>query len=348
MILGFLLTVLFVPTIIGAATTPRWALLAVAVGLMTPLVRSRITPAHAWGTALIAWAALSLIWTANIYDGIDALMKCLILAGLFRIGAANESLRRFFIGAALGMSLSSATAIAQFLGWHGIPQSSIWPPGLFINSILMGEAAGLVLIGCAIYRLWWLIPGVMPALGLSMCRSALVALVAVTLIWMWRKSKWLAMIAGLVAVAMVLSMPTNVSSLIARFEYWRYTIPQISLFGYGLGSFYTLYPTFGGDTFLERPEHLHNDWIEFTFELGAFVAALLCAFFHAVGTGPLAFVLVAFLVECCFGFGSHMAVTGCIAALCAGHLARGHADIRDLFHAGGISVYQGHDEQRRY
>jgi len=308
----------------------------------------KITPAHAWGTALIAWAGLSLIWTANIYDGIDAFLKLLILAGLFRIGAASESLRRFFIGASAGMSISSAVAIAQFLGWNGIAQSSIWPSGLFINSILMGEAAALVLVGCAVYRLWWLIPGLLPALSLSMCRGAFAALLAVGVIRLWQKSRLAAVAVALIAAVIVLGIPSNISSIISRLDYWHYTIPQITPFGHGLGSFYTLYPTFGGDTFLERPEHAHNDWIELTFELGAIGAIIFLAFISSLGRGPLAYVFVAFVVECCFGFGSHMAVTGCIATLCAGHLARGRADIRDVFHAGGIPLCQWHDEQEQH
>lgn len=375
MIFGFLLTALFVPGLSGAATTPRWALLALAVAAFVPLVRQKLTLAHLLGVAFLAWAALSLAWTAHLADGIDALLKLVILAGLFRIGAATESLDRFFAGAAAGIGVSSVVAIAQTFGWRWIPWNATYPGGLFMNSVSMGEAAALVLIGCAVtqwqvrgkmavltvttmfrhptpmlalavVRLWWFIPAVLPALLIARCRGAFAGLAAVILILLWRWSRYAALATGLVGAVVVSQVHGGVASIDVRLEWWRDVLQQLTWLGHGLGSFYTLFPTFGNETFSIRPEHLHNDWLEFAFELGALGSVLLAAILAALVHGPVSLVLVAFIVASCFGFGAHMAVTGCVAALCAGHLSRRCADLRWMFD-GGRSVVRAGGEGRQ-
>ncbi len=96
--------VLFVPGLAAPATTPRWALLAAVVPAVAMFTECRrFTVGHAAGTLLLGWAAVSLIWTPNSWDGLRVLAELLILAALFHIGAEQETLRPVYIGAALGI-----------------------------------------------------------------------------------------------------------------------------------------------------------------------------------------------------------------------------------------------------
>ena len=78
MLFGFLLTVLYVPGIAGAATTPRWAVLGIVLPwfLFKP---GRLTIVHVWGALFCLWAALSLTWTPNYWDGLCELLKLFLM-----------------------------------------------------------------------------------------------------------------------------------------------------------------------------------------------------------------------------------------------------------------------------
>ena len=165
-LLGFALAVAFVPGWYGAATTPRWALIAVAVPLILLFTRPQrhITAAHAFGLAVIGWAAVSLTWTANVYDGFDQLLQYLFLAGVFVLGARTADLKPVMTGFTWGIAVSSAIALVQWLGhWGWI----VWPhgyapSGLFINENYLAEPAALCLVAVVAYRQWYLIPLLLP------------------------------------------------------------------------------------------------------------------------------------------------------------------------------------------
>jgi hypothetical protein len=404
LILGFLLTALYCPGIAGAATTPRWGLLAVALPLIlcfrggvekhgdfgqtrseSPGALDRIagvatgprfTLIHLFGSLFLAWSAISLIWTPNRLDGIGELIKLVILAQAFLLGSRLESLRRLLLGMSAGLILSSVTVLIQ-LGWPDIVYHTTTHSGLFINSGSLGEIAALVLIGliwdgrnarsdvrgvsmpAAIPRIYalrrlgavgYLALGLLPCILLPASRGAWLALIAAFTLWLWGRSKLSALALIVLAIgslAFSLHEGFHASSVVQRLGMWGDAVSGLDYLGHGIGSFWTDYAPLSNtlDIFVERPEHLHNDWLEIVFEQGAVGIAAVgilgtwCLFAATRRRASVAsYVLIGFAAESLVGFTLHVPCTAFVAALCLGHLARGRADIRDILHAGRVSL----------
>ncbi len=136
--LAFFTTILFVPGIPDPATVPRWALLMLIVPILWYRHPNRMTWGHVLGACFLAWAALSLRWTFNLFDGARALMWFGMLALLFC--AAPLSLRRVYGAMAIGLATNSAAVVAQIYGWDGVSQAAP-PAGLFFNKNFGGDGA---------------------------------------------------------------------------------------------------------------------------------------------------------------------------------------------------------------
>lgn len=333
-LLGFLVTGLFWPGLAGAATTPRWALLSLAIPLLLPN-QIRFTTAHALLTCFVGWAWVSFLWSPLPLDASLALWYLILFAGAFCIGAEQESLRKLFIGAAIGLSLSSAAAIAQvFYGWRGVAQYAI-PGGLFINPIMLGEISALVILGLVANRLWFLIPLVAPAMILSNARGAWLGLIVGLVVWTRSKTLAALLVIGILAApVLVIHQNWRVDSITERFAIWADTYDGLTVLGKGIGSFYGQYPDVATrtDTLKARPNHAHNDVLEIAFELGvpgtAVALALLCVVLCHRGRRDH-MVLVGFVVMGLFGFPLHNPATAFIAAMVAGHVAAAGALFRD-------------------
>ncbi len=198
MIFGFLLTICLIPGIIGAGTSTRWALAAMMLPVLAALSpgQSRgFTTSHLFGLLFIWYAAISLSWSAGQYDGIDALVKLGIVACAFVYGSRLDSLRCVIIGFGLGIWVNSAVIVS------GVVVPNLGDnTGLFINSNSMGEIAGLVLVAAGVHRLWWLVPGILPAFIMANCRGAFVAVAGAGIWWLWRRSAQAERIALIVVV----------------------------------------------------------------------------------------------------------------------------------------------------
>jgi O-antigen ligase len=274
----------FVPTFSGAATSPRWAMLAVLLPFMLLEGRGRFTAAHGWGLAFIAWSVVTLAWSSNALDGLDALFKLVLMAQAFVLGSRTESLNPLIHGMAWGLGISSVLVIIQWLGWQDIVITRATPnSGLFVNSGSLGEIAALVLVGTIAFRWWWLSLLVLPSVIIPGSRGAWVGLAAAAIVWLWHRSKPAALtvlgfaIAGTIALAL---WSFRLSAVTERLGIWSDTISGLTLFGHGLGSFYTSYPYYAQsmDIFVARPEHAHNDFLEVAFETGPLGLALVGLF----------------------------------------------------------------------
>ena len=347
-LLGFALAVAFVPGWYGAATTPRWALIAVAVPLILLFTRPQrhITAAHAFGLAVIGWAAVSMIWTANVYDGFDQLLQYLFLAGVFVLGARTADLKPVMIGFTWGIAVSSAIALVQWLGhWGWI----VWPhgyapSGLFINENYLAEPAALCLVAVVAYRQWYLIPLLLPSLVFTNSRSAVAGIAGAAAVWAWRWLRyWTFPLAAFLLAILVLSSLKPHATTYERLDIWQDTVTQITLFGHGLGSFSTLFPNFTKtiEILAQRPENAHNDFLEVAFELGLVgFAALVGLCFVAIrgSEGTARYLVVAFLTMCFFDQASHLPASAFVGALALGHLARDRRSLRDSLMSGRISL----------
>ena len=324
--LAFLTSALFWPGVAGAATVPRWAVIALVVPVL--LKDQRLTAAHAAGALFLIWAALSMAWNPATLDGIGALLVLAMLAACFCLGNQLIDLRKVYIGAALGVTVSSVVAIFQWFGFH---QVASWggPGGLFVNGAFMAETAALVLVVLVSERLWWLIPGVLPALLLPDARDAVLAVATATVVAL-RRSRFIWLLVAVVPIAAYFYVTAKgYGSINERLEIWHSTLDGVTLFGHGIGSFWSLYPAYdlrpvAPIALLNTPEYAHNEFLTVAFELGIIGLLLFCGLCVTLA-GPLdtaRLVLIALFVESCFDFPLHLPATAFLGMVVAGHAVR--------------------------
>lgn len=283
---GFAMMAAYWPGIAGAATTPRWIVAGLLGFAWFVMPRAPWTLSAALGLALLGWLLASLSWSVGALDGVDTALKLGLAVIAFAVGQHVADLRPLFVGAAVGLAISSVIAIAQVLGWHGIPSIDDAPAGLFVNRGRLGSAAALVIVGLVSLRIlrFDLIAMVLPGLLLANNRAAFLAL-GVGICCVPAPKVVRAAIIGFAigGAAFVLANKGIDTSASERLWIWRDTLSGVTFWGHGLGSFRELYPTYL-DAFAQswalttaptRPEHPHNELLWLLFEGG--VPALLLA-----------------------------------------------------------------------
>src|ERR1017187_1438633 len=186
---GFILAATYWPGLSGAAEASRWASLCLLVPIALFFVRVEWTAVHVVGSLLFGWAVLSLLWTPVWYDGVAALMQLTILAGAFLIGASRGA-GSLWKGLGCGLLFSSIICIVQALGFQPVADTGAASSGLFVNPDVLAEITAVVFIALILERLWWLAAGFTPALVLSDCRSALLAVFVAGTLIVWRRWRW--------------------------------------------------------------------------------------------------------------------------------------------------------------
>lgn len=326
-VLAFFTTILFIPGIPSPAAVPRWALLMLIVPILWYRHPNRITVGHLLGACFLAWAALSLTWTFNSYDGARAALLFGLLALVFC--AAPLSLRRAYMAMAVGLTINSVVVIAQVRGWDVLSQGSV-PGGLFFNKNFGGELSAMVITGAIMSRLWWFVPGILPTVILSDCRGAWAALGVASIVLIYQYNRLAAAtVVGLTAMMAVYRWTPSISQ---RIDLWLDSWDGFRFWGRGLGSFYSTFPEYATriDSMMFRPSSAHNDLINLTYELGPGVLLLLGLLVFAWRARPLRaehYVLVVFLVEGLVGFPLYQPATAFLAALVLGSLCRDRPEL---------------------
>jgi hypothetical protein len=350
--IGFALMVAYCPALSGATTTLRWDMAAPIALAMFFAPAGRMTRAHWLGLALIAWLAVSIAWSSAPNYGVNTAAQLLACAVAFAFGATLVEARSLVAGAAAGLAISSLIAIAQWLGWHGIEQYGAEPAGLFYNPNRLAEVAAIVLAGVLALRMWWALPGLVPALVLPQARGAWLAVAAVGRVYAWRRARTFerfvmlaisAMLALLYAMVAPLVEPSfKLASVAQRLDLWSWTLAHLTPLGHGLGSFGLDSPVYPGPSQAQYP---HNEILWLAYEGGLPAVVLAAGFAYAVwraaGEHPLRLVLVAFGVVALVAMPVHDPATVLFTALCAGHLAGADGRVRAPAHAGGHAVYRG-------
>jgi len=114
---------------------------------VAPGPRGHLTSAHLFGLIFLWCAAISISWSAQVYDGLDELIKLIIIAEAFWLGSKLTDLKPVIIGFGLGIWVSSLVILFGIDAPHTTDNA-----GLFVNSNVMGEIAGLVLVAALFYR----------------------------------------------------------------------------------------------------------------------------------------------------------------------------------------------------
>lgn len=361
---AFLTMVAFWPWWEGGGLTTRWAALLILVPLALCTLKIRATRAHWAGAALLAWAALSLLWTPSFDAGVMEMMKLLLIGGCFLIGAEVDDTKPLYLGLAIGVSVSGLLAVAQTFGFTGVPEI-VAPAGLFVNRNYLAEIGVVTLILALAYNWRWLILPLAAAALLPHSRGSLLALAVIGLLYVWRQSKRAALgivLALIVAIgtAFILSPEslldkttdphTQGSSLQQRLDTWIPTLEHLTLLGHGAGSFMVDYPLWTPHPVLinNRPAQAHNEIIHEASELGLPGIILLTLFAGlclGVGRrGPLRaeqYALVAIAVIGLFSFPLHIPAVAAVAGVVAGRAARLRYSLCDLVSARGAGLCDG-------
>lgn len=348
--LAFAVTVAYWPTWPDGALVPRWIVLS----LFLPGLICWAEPLPRWlaavGAAFLSWVAVSSLWAHSLNEAIYETWRMALLCGAFWLGWSCRDSRWFFAAFATGVSLSAGIALGQKAGIWDVAQATIGAPaGLFGNQNWMAEAAAVAAVAAFAFRGWmrWTLTILCAAAVVAAeSRGAMLAVGAGYAALAWaaygrRSLYWIATGAAAAAACAVLIAPemlTNTGSLVRRWGWWTETVENLRWFGWGAGSFAGMFPLFGtiDNT---RPEHAHNEFLNFAFELG--LPSLLL--FGVLGMAALGragierAVLAAICVAGLFGFPFHLPATLLALGFCSGRLCRERGWIRILRRDGAVS-----------
>ena len=313
---GLLLTVAYIPPFPAGATDLRWGLAALLIPvLIRPQVPKELLLV---GLLLLAWAALSLLWTPNISTGLFYLIQLYIIAGWLFIGSSSPALtvNNFLYGVSAGLILQLPLVVVQYFGVSLVPQM-VPPAGLFINREVLGEIAALLTI--------WNLAGKRPIEGILLgaivllCQSRVgVTSVAVGLICVIppRSGQLLALFFSLLLIGLLSLGLGKLGSFETRLDIWGFALQDLHLIGRGIGAFAT-----------DRPfwEFTHSDIIQMYYELGlpaiGLAGAVACWALKAKMDLAGKALLVGCLVEAAVSFPLHTPLGAVVVALISGHLA---------------------------
>lgn len=337
---AFCLMVAFLWGVPDASVMPRWALIALAPFVMLWMPQGRLTNLHFLGFTALGWAALTMRWGANHYDGVGSLIHLAILGVVFGLGSRVSDMRPVYIGAGLGLWLSSLFVLTEWLGYSLVHPFLMQYAGLFLNPNLLAEVTALVCVGAILNRIWWLLPGLLPSLIMPGSRGALLGLSVALIFAFWRKAPRLiagAVVLGLAALTVWSFDGGKHISTMQRVLLMQDNVRCLSWFGWGIGSYDTIFPYCAQsiDVLHFRPIHAHSDYFEILIELGIggilLIAMPVVSIFSSLRIER--YVLVAFMAEAAVGFPSYMPATAFMAALAMGHICRDWVAVRDRFHS---------------
>jgi len=337
--LFFLFTVIVLPGLPDGGETPRWVVLSIMLPAMF-LWRSLFP--NATCLLLLVYLALMASVTPVWQEAAYIYWHFLLYVAAFYL--FRNELKQAVIGGSLALTVNSCAAIAQLYGWAGIPELAA-NSGIFFNRNIASEAAAMLVVMALGYRMWWLVPGMLPTLYLG-SRAPIIAMGVAGLLALWRRAWWQAAAAVVAAGGMVVAISPGLSTLEQRFGAWHDALHGLTFWGRGLGSFIVEFPLFqrSTDPLFWRFENAHNDALQVVFELGLPGAVLLAMVIWRMATVPRSpawYGLVVFMVEGCFGFPLYKPVTGILAACCAGIVLGGWNPLRGLRRAVGLVLWAG-------
>jgi hypothetical protein len=376
-ILSFLITVLYWPYFVAPANNPKWVVLSAVIPLILMFRTVPWSRAHTVGMAWLLWAAVTIFWATSTPDAFMRLWQFILAGGIFAIGSTltERQIRNCLLAFCVGVSVNAVVGILQATEWldplfmvgdipfpfHATPVA-----GLQVNGNYMAEM-GLVAFVAAVCglstkelpkktRVLWimLIPLILVTLFLPQSKGAVAAFMMVGVVWLWPRVRWLSttlLAAGiLAALSYIAYFGLDHWSLAPRIGLFSNSFVSITVFGYGIGSFWSTYPLFY-DAAITSSEHVyhfstgprtaHNDFLTMGVETGIVGLILLGWFFMEVlkrRDDVAWYVVVSFLALGVFNFPAYVPTTLFMAALCAGFLCRPRNDLRAGRHTRGLSI----------
>lgn len=329
-LLAFGVMVACVPSWPDGAIGVRWSVISLA-SLIALYMRAEV---H-WASVLVlAYAALTLAWSPDRWDGLQLWWQLAALSAVVAI--APRDLTNVFWSAGIGLAINSAIVMAQVDGFDPVGGVLAYS-GLFFNRNQQNAVTALVLIGLLSIRDWraWLLAIVVsiPLLTYPLQRAPILALAAAGAFEACRRWKWLIPAFAVLLAALLMRLasdPTQfrIDAIALRLHTWGAAVQVLTVIGHGLGSFRWAFPAM---------EFAHNDTLQVAYELGAVGllgwVILIC---YNITSGPVVprLILVAFAVEGLFDFPLYQPAASFMAAMAVGSLVRSRAELRDRGRVG--------------
>jgi hypothetical protein len=333
--LGVLLVTCYVPGWTGYGIPTGWIVLSVVLPLILRKEMLRWNP-------FLLYIGVSLLWAPVFAQGIYDLWIIAILSCAFCLGSCDIEPRRLYLGMAIGLSVSTAIAVFQALGWHQILYQESRPAGLFVNPNVFGETAALISVALLAHRIFWPLLWTVPSVLLSESRSGLTALLLIGAAW--SANRYISVLMAIFIAGFVFLKPAD--SIGYRLEIWQSAYNGLTWFGRGAGSYIVTSPVFSPfhtEVMPNREENAHNDVLQLVYEYGLGALLLLPVILVAMfgPAGPERYLFFAFLFIACFNFPLAIPTEGFLGAFAMGRLWR------DRSLAWDFCLRCGYDERRR-
>lgn len=318
--LGLAIATCYVPGWTGAFIATQWALLACVLPLF--LLRSGpVTRFHVAGLLFVAYAVVAALFGVNPQASVFGLWTLATAALCLWFGSVATDTEKLYAGMATGAAVSSVIAVFQYFGTPVVPSVSATPAGLFVNGVQLGVVLALLVVVLYAKRMWLYALPLLPGIVVAQSRGTFLAL-GVGLLACHVRRLW---VFGILATAGAFYLLTPLSgSDTQRMLIWSVALQNLTLTGWGAGSFYTLLLSDGNGPFY--PEYAHNDAIQLAFEYG--VAALIpfALFGFALRRTDATQwpVVVAFVAASCYSMPLHMPVAAFLGLAAVGSVLRNH------------------------
>lgn len=327
--LSLILTIFYIPGILGATIPTGWLLLIIVMPLLLWYCDIELNNINLLGFLFLSYAFISLFWTTNFSIGLFILAQLLSVSCAFILGQNLNSLDNIFKGLAIGLGVSDIVAILQkYFNLDLIFTTYNKVAGLFVNPNIYSEVSAIILIALITLKLWRYIPLAIPGLLLVPSRNALLVAGLFIFFISYKYNKKLAF--GLACICSLIGFLIfkdnfNITSLYERLDLWKDTIAGFKFFGNGIGSFEITFPLNAThiDTAIARPRFAHNDLLHLIFELGVgavFVGMLVIEVLKIKRQERL--ILYAIGIISLFSFPFHVPVLAFIGCIVAGFISR--------------------------
>ena len=237
------------------------------------------------------------------------------LAHSMLLGAAVSSLQPLIRGLAVGLSISSAIAVAQALGWSDLARWNL-PAGLLYNSAVHAAAIALVIVALCAARDFRYIPGLLPGLYLAHSRGgyAMLAVAFIGRLLGWQAAIFTIALGAAVTITWV--SPSDAERMMLWTVAWR----DLGWSGHGVGSFAAV--VFTAPDGLHYPGHVHDDYLQLAFELGVLAIPVYALYALALArtAHPYWPCFLAFATAGLFFFPLYVPIPAFIGAVIAGHI----------------------------
>ena len=290
--------------------------------------RAPITPAHRLVFAFSLYACLSIAWSSNGFDSVIGAWKIVTCAMAFWLGSTLPSLRRLWIGLAIGLMISLPVILFQFAGRSPVyylpgpePFSAA---GLLFNGTTLGAVTALVILGLIDEDLWGIGGMLIPLLWIAHSRGAWLA-IGVSLACKYMH--WALAAVGLLGACLFFYFNLSVSDDF-RLEAWGAAVGGLTVFGRGGGTFTEV--VLVTPTLLMHPEFVHNDYLQVVFEYGLGALPWFGLMVWTISRREKYWqVFICFGVLGIFWFPLFSPITAFIGCVVAGHISRSWALVRD-------------------